>query len=130
MTLSDFLTYFPQFSALPSVVLSDAEADAAERFGDLPPDTAERARRLYMAHVLTLWARTALPEGAEPASLWNAGDGQMTASQSLNGNSVSRHEPAAYGNFPGGFPEWRLTAYGQRLITLILGTTGGTVYVK
>lgn len=129
MTGTGFLTLYPQFSAIPSAVLADAEADAAGRFGDLPEDTAERARGLYMAHTLTLWARAALPEGAEPAVLWSVGDGQLTASQSLNGNTVSRHEPAAYGSLTGGFSEWRLTVYGQRLIPLVLASGGGTVYV-
>ena len=124
----DFLAIYPQFSGLPAAVLADAGADAAERFSDLPDSPRLRARRLYMAHVLTLWSRVALPEAAEPASIWNAGDPQLLASQSLSGANVSRHESAALST-PGGFSEWKQTVFGQQLITLCLASAGGTVYV-
>ena len=58
MTVSDFLAFYPQFAGLfPEAVLS-AYVDAAScRFGQFEED-AEEARRLYVAHRLTLYART------------------------------------------------------------------------
>ena len=64
MTESEFKSYYPQFAGFkPAFVLSSCIAQANARFSAFAAEDAEEARRLYTAHKLTLYARTALPDG-------------------------------------------------------------------
>ena len=64
MTESEFKSYYPQFAGFtPAFVLSSCIAQANARFSAFSADDAEEARRLYTAHKLTMYARTALPDG-------------------------------------------------------------------
>ena len=64
MTESEFKSYYPQFAGFtPAFVLSSCIAQANARFSAFTAEDAEEARRLYTAHKLTLYARTALPDG-------------------------------------------------------------------
>lgn len=65
MTPSEYLAFYPQFSSSPAVVLESYLAQANGRFSDWEEADAEEARRLYVAHKLTLYAMT-VPEGASP----------------------------------------------------------------
>ena len=77
MTLSEFTAFYPQFAGFtPAVVPNTYIAQANERFTAFTPADAEEARRLFVAHRLTLWARTALPEGAQPSRAAVAAAGQ------------------------------------------------------
>ena len=59
MTSEAFLAFYPQFAdSFPPVVLETYVALANARF-DLFLQDAEEARRLYVAHKLTLYAKTA-----------------------------------------------------------------------
>ena len=63
MTESEFKSYYPQFAGFtPAFVLSSCIAQANARFSAFTAEDAEEARRLYAAHKLTLYARTALPD--------------------------------------------------------------------
>ena len=63
LTENSFLAFYPQFrSFTPGVVLAEYLAQANARFSDFEEDT-EDARRLYVAHRLTMYAAAAPPEG-------------------------------------------------------------------
>ena len=87
MTLAEFTAFYPQFAGFkPAVVPNTYVAQANERFSAFTPADAEEARRLYVAHRLTLWTRTALPEGAQPSRAAIAAAGQ--AQQKISSKKV------------------------------------------
>ena len=51
-------------------------AQANARFSSFTEEDAEEARRLFVAHKLTLYARTALPDGTAPSKSAIAAAGQ------------------------------------------------------
>ena len=58
MTKEEFLAFYPQFdSSFPSLVLDAYVVQANARFDQFEED-AEEARRLFVAHKLTMYART------------------------------------------------------------------------
>jgi hypothetical protein len=61
-------------------------AQANARFSSFTPEDAEEARRLYVAHRLTLYARVALPDGTTPGKAAIAAAGQ--AQQKIAGKKV------------------------------------------
>ncbi len=92
MTQSEFTSFYPQFAGFtPAFVLSVYVAQANERFTAFSESDAEEARRLYVAHKLTLYARMALPDGATPtkAQLATAGQVQRVASKKVGEVSVT-----------------------------------------
>ena len=128
MTQNEFLAYFPQFSGFtPAVVLADAISQANARFSDWEPLDAEHARRLYTAHLLTLYAFTALPsgssgtismeqlasmgkaEGSRQVSSKKVGEVQVTYSTNSNLSSSANSALA----------DLNETAYGIQLLTLL-----------
>ena len=77
MTQVEFTAFYPQFVGFtPAFVLSTYIAQANERFTAFSESDAEEARRLYVAHKLTLYARMALPDGATPTKAQIAAAGQ------------------------------------------------------
>ncbi len=87
----DFLAFYPRFSSFSrGVVLSEYLRQANARFGNFGAD-AEEARRLYVAHKLTLYAASCLPEGEEPTT---AGGGSFVGSE-VTGNEQSPQWGAA-----------------------------------
>ena len=77
MTQSEFTSFYPQFAGFtPAIVLSTYIAQANARFSSFTLEDAEEARRLYVAHRLTLYARVALPEGTTPSKAAIAAAGQ------------------------------------------------------
>ena len=91
ITAVSFLSFYPQFSCFAdSAALSEYLRQANARFGDFGEDTDE-ARRLYMAHKLTLYAASCLPEGEEPTT---AGGGSFVGSE-VTGNEQSPQWGAA-----------------------------------
>ena len=87
MTQSEFTSFYPQFAGFtPAIVLSTYIAQANARFSSFTPEDAEEARRLYVAHRLTLYARVALPEGTTPSKVAIAAAGQ--AQQKIAGKKV------------------------------------------
>ena len=87
MTQSEFTAFYPQFAGFtPAIVLSTYIAQANARFSSFAPEDAEEARRLYVAHRLTLYARVALPDGTTPSKAAIAAAGQ--AQQKIAGKKV------------------------------------------
>ena len=125
LTPSAFLAFYPQFSSFSQgVVLPEYLRQANARFSDFGED-AEEARRLYVAHKLTLYAASSLPEGiATPTSaqLASAGRGAMQeiASKKVGEVAVtySTSSTASSGNYTG-LNDLKETAYGLQLLSLL-----------
>ena len=127
LTREAFLAFYPQFGAFsPSGVPDAFLAQANARFGDFGADQ-EEARRLYVAHKLTLYARTALPEGTEAsmALLVSSGETRQTVAEKRVGEvsikyaTSSGSQTAAGGTASTGFADLPQTAYGLQLLSLI-----------
>ena len=87
MTVAEFTAFYPQFAGFtPAVVLMEYIRQANDRFSSFSEADAEEARRLFAAHKLTLYARTALPDGAVPDKSAIAAAGQ--ARQKIAGKKV------------------------------------------
>ena len=72
MTEPEFIAFYPQFAGFtPAFVLSGYLRQANARFTAFTEEDAEEARRLYTAHKLTLYARSALPD-EPPAAARNS----------------------------------------------------------
>jgi len=66
MTLETFEAFYPQFANFsPAIVAATFIDQANARFSSFEED-AEEARRLYVAHKLTLYAQAAPPAGSIP----------------------------------------------------------------
>ncbi len=92
MTQAEFTAFYPQFAGFtPAFVLSVYINQANERFTAFSDSDAEEARRLYVAHKLTLYARMALPDEVTPtkAQLAAAGQVQRVASKKVGEVSVT-----------------------------------------
>ncbi len=133
MTANSFIEFYPQFKVIPDAVLEEYVTQSNQRFEDFL-DSAEEARRLYIAHKLTLYAQTFLPDTYEPGSvvgmsaLRGAGVAAQALSKSVGGVSVSKSEGSAISSISG-FGEWKQTAFGLQLITLAKIITAGARYV-
>lgn len=128
MTAADFLAFYPQFqSVIPEVVLSAYVDSANLRFSDFDAD-AEEARRLFVAHKLTLYAR-AVPAQADDAhggssasysSLSAAGDSAKITSKKVDGVAVTyasgSSSSAASSSSLADLSE---TVFGSQLLTLL-----------
>ena len=87
MTAEEFTDFYPQFTGFsPAVVLTEYIRRANGQFSSFTPEDAEEARRLYTAHQLTLYARSAPPEGIPPTRAVLASAGQ--APQRITGKKV------------------------------------------
>ena len=90
MTQAEFTAFYPQFAGFtPAVVLAEYIRQANARFSAFTEEDAEEARRLYTAHKLTMYARTALPDGATPSKSAIAAAGQMQRISSKKVGEVS-----------------------------------------
>ena len=125
MTLADFTAFYPQFTGFtPSVVPETYVAQANERFSEFGEDT-EEARRLYIAHKLTLYAQTALPAGsaASLADLASAGEKrQQVSSKKVGDVSVSYSTTASSSSSASSsstLADLSETTYGLMLLSLI-----------
>ena len=122
MTKTDFLAFYPQFATVPDVVINEYIDQAEKRFGDFE-DMTEEARRLYVAHKLTLYAQTyaevaqGTPAAAAMKKLSGAGVAAQALSKSVGGVSVSKSEGSAVAGISG-FAEWKQTEFGLQLINL------------
>ena len=77
MTQAEFTAFYPQFAGFtPAAVLTAYIAQANSRFSAFTAEDAEEARRLFTAHRLTLYSRTALPDGTVPSKSAIAAAGQ------------------------------------------------------
>lgn len=115
MTRSDFLTFYPQFSAFPAEVISTFAADASLRFSDLE-ENSEEARRLYTAHKLVMYARTSAAPGAAMETVASAGSSRVETGKHIGDISVTY---AAGKEGSGSSSDLGLTDYGLQLLTLL-----------
>ncbi len=115
MTASEFLAFYPQFEGvISSPVLDSYISQANVRFSNLD-DMAEEARRLYVAHKLTLYAKTMPASSAVSLStLASSGDGTKITSKKVENVSVTYSVAAS-----GALSELEETIYGQQLLGLI-----------
>lgn len=133
MTSQEFKAFYPQFGSVPDVVLNEYVAQSNLRFGDLY-DSEEEARRLYVAHKLTLYAQsyaeaqTGEPSPAGMAVLAGAGVSAQALSKSVGGASVSKSEGSAISSIEG-YGELKQTAFGLQLIALLKIATAGGKYI-
>ena len=128
-----FLAFYPQFMAIPQIVLETFIEQANLRFEDCL-DAAEEARRLYTAHKCTLYAQTYMDAttGANPAvamkKLSGSGVAAQALSKSVGGVSVSKSEGSALSSIAG-YGELKQTEFGLQLIGLLKIATAGGMYV-
>ena len=134
MTAENFLAFYPQFGAIPTVVLEEYVAQSNLRFEDFL-ESQEEARRLYIAHKLTMYAQSweAQQTGGTPtargmAALRSAGVAAQALSKSVGGVSVSKTEGSAISSIVG-YAEWKQTVFGLQLITLAKNCTSPIRYV-
>ena len=134
MTSEAFLAFYPQFGGIPQVVLEEYVSQSNLRFEDFLEST-EEARRLYIAHKLTLYAQTWSPEqsGGVPSNvgmsaLSGAGVAAQAMSKSVGGVSVSKSEGSALASISG-YGEWKQTEFGLQLINLCKIAVAGGKYV-
>ena len=127
MTRAEFIAFFPQFASFaPAVVLEDAIAQANARFGDFAPLDQARARRLFAAHLLTLYAFTAIASGSgTPTMEQIAAAGKASTGSKISGKKVGEVSVTyATGSSLTSSASSRLadlteTAYGLQLLTLL-----------
>ena len=125
MTETEFISYYPQFAGFtPAFVLSSCIAQANARFSAFTAEDAEEARRLYAAHKLTLYARTALPDGICVTKAQIAAAGQPP--QRITGKKAGEVSVTyAAGASPAssaastGLADLPETAFGLQLLSLI-----------
>ena len=124
LTPSSFLAFYPQFSPFAQgVVLTEYLRQANARFSDFGED-AEEARRLYVAHKLTLYAASTPPEGVTPtpAVIATAGRGAMqeVASKKVGDVSVSYDTSSSVaGSVSTSLADLTQTVYGLQLLSLL-----------
>ena len=125
MTESEFKSYYPQFAGFtPAFVLSSCIAQANARFSAFTAEDAEEARRLYAAHKLTLYARTALPDGIAatkeqiaaagqpPQRITGKKAGEVSVTYAAGAYSASSAASTALADLPE-------TTFGLQLLSLI-----------
>ena len=133
MTAEEFTAFYPQFAGFtPAEVPAEYIRQANARFTAFAPGDAEEARRLYVAHKLTLYARTALPGGtpATMAQLAAAGETrQRIAGKKVGEVSVTYAAVTGFSaDVSAGLADLAQTEYGMQLLSLIR-LYGRPVYV-
>ena len=125
LTAHDFLTFYPQFSSFAQgVVLPEYLRQANARFSDFGED-AEEARRLYVAHKLTLYSASCLAEGiTEPtmAQIASVGRGAMqeVASKKVGEVQITYSTASSRASgFHTGLNDLNQTVYGVQLLSLL-----------
>jgi len=125
VTAADFLAFYPQFSGVfPDPVLEAYTASANLRFEDFAED-AEEARRLYVAHRLTLYARSSpSAAGAQGgvssfSALASAGDSSRVTSKKVDDVAVTYAAGGSSSGAATGLCDLQETVFGLQLLTLL-----------
>ncbi len=126
MILADFLPFYPQFNgAFPAVVLEAYVGLANARFDEFGEDM-EEARRLYVAHKLTMYAKTAPAGSGEGggavsfSSLASAGDGASVTSKRVENVAVTYSAGSSSSSSSlSGLEDLGETEFGKQLLGLI-----------
>ena len=133
MTAAEFTAFYPQFAGFTPAAVPEAYiCQANARFTAFAPGDAEEARRLYVAHKLTLYARTSLPDNVIPdrAQLAAAGEArQRIAGKKVGEVSVTYAAVTGFSaDVSAGLADLAQTEYGMQLLSLIR-LYGRPVYV-
>ena len=134
ITPAEFTAFYPQFAGFePFCVMAAYLAQANARFSAFTVEDAEEARRLYVAHRLTLYARTAVPYGTPPSMAQLAAAGQ--SQQKIAGKKVGEVSVTYAAGASSSSASVRTdladlaeTAFGQQLLSLIR-LYGRSVYI-
>ena len=123
LTREMFLAFYPQFVGFePEMVMEAYLEEANARFGDFGVDTA-KARRLYVAHYLTMYARMAVPEGGKGGMkeiAWAGEREQKIASKKVGEVAVTYAAgSSSSGAGSATFRELAETDFGLQLLDLI-----------
>ncbi len=119
VSVMDFLTLYPSFENMPPEVLELMLQQA----NDTVLESRWHARWklgvcLYAAHLLTLWAKTSTPDGADDAAVAAAGQSRGTVtSKSVGGISVSYGASEAASDLTG-YGSLKDTVYGQQFASM------------
>lgn len=126
----DFLLIFPQFENVP--------ASVTEMYIEMANKSILESRwhskwklaiSLYIAHFLTLWAKTSKEEPMTPAQLAVAGESKgAILSKSVDGVSVSYSATSAENDLQG-WGSFKDTLYGQQFASLAKFAGFGGMYV-
>ena len=109
MTQQEFTAFYPQFDGFAlAVVMAAYIGQANERFSAFAPVDAEEARRLYTAHKLTMYARSA---GVAKQRIASKKVGEVSVTY-MSGTSSSFSVPGDLADLPE-------TDYGLQLLSLI-----------
>ena len=123
MSEAEFTAFYPQFAGFtPAAVLSEYIRQANARFTGFVPEDAEEARRLYTAHKLTLYARTALPDNAAPskAAIAAAGQAQQKiASKKVGEVAVTYSSGASSSSVSADLADLPETSFGLQLLAFL-----------
>lgn len=124
MTQNELIAFYPQFAGFtPTVVMDDAIAQANARFGSWNELDREHARRLYAAHLLTLYAFTALPTGVTPTMALIASTGRASSNQQIASKKVGdvqiTYSNSGSSSASSGLADLTETQYGIELLTLL-----------
>ena len=125
MTESEFTGFYPQFAGFtPAAVMAEYIRQANARFSAFTEGDAGEARRLYTAHKLTMYARTALPDEAPSTKAAIAAAGQ--AQQKIAGKKVGEVSvtyaagaSSSSGSVSTGLRDLTETDFGMQLLGLI-----------
>ncbi len=124
LSAETFLAFYPQFSSFSQgVVLTEYLRQANARFSDFGEDV-EEARRLYVAHKLTLYAASTPPEGVTPtpAVIATAGRGAMqeVSSKKVGEVQVSYSTSSSVSaSVSTSLSDLKETVYGLQLLSLL-----------
>ena len=125
MTVAEFLAFYPQFAGVfPEPVLREYVTSAGLRFDEFDED-AEEARRLFIAHELTRYARTFPPsleaQGGSSyfSALASSGDGTKITSKKVDDVAVTYASGNASSGTATGLSDLEQTTYGLQLLTLL-----------
>ncbi len=119
VSLQDFLTLYPCFENVNPEVL----ALMLQQANDTVLESRWHARWklgvcLYAAHLLTLYLKTSVPEGADDAAVSAAGQSRgAVTSKSVGGISVSYGTSEATGDLVG-YGSLKDTIYGQQFASM------------
>ena len=134
ITQSGFIAFYPQFAGFePAFVLSCFLDQANARFSSFTAEDAEEARRLYVAHKLTLYARTALP-GSAPHSMRQLAEAGQ-AQQRIAGKKVGEVSvtyatgTSSSVSVSAGLADLTETDFGLQLLPLVR-LYAGTAYIR
>ena len=125
MTEAEFTAFYPQFAGFtPAVVMTTFIRQANTRFSSFSEEDAEEARRLFVAHKLTMYARVALPDGITPSksAIATAGQAQQKiASKKVGEVSVtySSGTSSSSGSASTDLADLTQTDFGMQLLSLL-----------